>query len=70
MKSNKKTAHDNSIKKTWTIIIIALVLIAIIGIVIFFLIRKPKVTYEYYINNNNLISFSLFRTQILFVLIP
>ena len=52
MKSNKKTAHDNSIKKTWTIIIIALVLIAIIGIVIFFLIRKPKVTYEYYINNN------------------
>lgn len=33
-------------------ILIILVILILIGLVIFFLTRKPKVTYEYYINNN------------------
>ncbi len=51
MKSKKKTFLNKNAKKTRTIIIIALLFVVIIGIIIFILTRKPKITYEYYINN-------------------
>lgn len=51
MKSKKKTSLNKNAKKTRTIIIIALLFVAVIGIIIFILTRKPKITYEYYINN-------------------
>ena len=51
MKNKKKTSLNKNAKKTRTIIIIALLFVAVIGIIIFILTRKPKITYEYYINN-------------------
>lgn len=49
---NKKITPENKQKKTRAIIILALSLIIIAGLIIFALTRKPKITYEYYINNN------------------
>ncbi len=51
MKNKKKTSLNKNAKKTRTIIIIALLFVAVIGIIIFILTRNPKITYEYYINN-------------------
>lgn len=49
---NKKITPGNKQKSVGAIIIIALALIIIACLIIFALTRKPKITYEYYINNN------------------